>query len=220
MEPKLALSKGRRALVGYRWGLVVLAVVMLALDFATIGLFNSLMNPRFRGFHGLIMFNGDYAILVVPDVLAIVFFALLAFRPQGFAPLKNLSSRVLTGCRVFFSLGLTALVLYGPAMELDVIMGLAKDQEADLDEHEIYQYFLLCARGDGPDFDPMSRKNDQYCQVARARWFLGFFLALLMFGELTWSYFAKDFKVQQESERRLHPETGEYKTMLDSQGVA
>ncbi|KAF9941316.1 hypothetical protein BGZ67_005367 [Mortierella alpina] len=220
MEPKLPPSKGSRALIGYRRGLIILAIVMLALDCTTTGLLDSLMNPRYRGFHGMIMFNGDFTILIVPDVLTMVFFGLLAFCPQGFALLKKLSSCVLTACRVLFSLGLTALILFGPAVELEAVLRLKSEfgHDVPLDEvasaYDAYMDFLFCARAGGPDFD-MTRKNQLYCQVARARWFLGFFLSVLVFGELLFSYWARDLKVQQERDRKLQPETGEYKTMAD-----
>ncbi|KAF9291171.1 hypothetical protein BGZ68_004876 [Mortierella alpina] len=223
MATKLPPSKGSKILMGYRTGIILLAIIILGLDSATVHLLDMLMNPRFRGFHGMIMFKGDYTILVVPDVFTIVFFALLVFRPQGFAPLRKLSSRILTSCRVFFSLGLTALILCGPAMELEVVLRVKSEflNETPADEldraHKDFKDFFFCVgyRVD-PDND-LTRTNQQYCQVGRARWFMGFFLGVLVFGELVLSYWARNFKVQQERDRKLQPETGEYKTMTESE---
>ncbi|CAO3564819.1 unnamed protein product [Mortierella alpina] len=216
MLAKLPPSKGSRILIAYRYSLIVLAIVMLALDCATIGLYESGIKPNLFYFGGLLKEELGYALLLLADLFAIVFFALLIIRPRGFTLFENLSSRVLTSCRVFLSLGLTVLVLYEPAMESESLMllkssiferGLKPDEA-----HAAYMDFFLCKRKSLLEPD-MAQMFQQYCQVARARWFLGFFLAALMLGELELSYWERDFKVQQERDRDLQTGTGEYKTM-------
>ncbi|KAF9941315.1 hypothetical protein BGZ67_005366 [Mortierella alpina] len=221
MTPQLPPSKGSRMLMGYRRSLIILAIIMLALDCATIGLFASLMNPGYDYFYGLSIDKPDYALLLIADLVTIVFFALLVFRPQGLVLLNKLSSRVLTNCRVFFSLGLTVLVLYEPAMELERLMEFKFELNymAFRDEpavaREFYMDYVFCGRRYTPEGN-MARTNQQYCQVARARWILGFVLAVLVFGELLLSYWARNFKVHQGRDETLRTGTDEYKTMIET----
>ncbi|KAF9959839.1 hypothetical protein BGZ72_008613 [Mortierella alpina] len=225
MAPRLPLSKGSKILRGYRGGLILLAIIMLGLDCATIGLFESLMNPMYYRFYGLLIDNIDYALLLIADLFTIVFFALLIFRPQGFSFYKKLSSRILTGCRVFISLGLTALILCEPALELDTLMVLKfiLNHEDFPDEparaHKVYMDFVFCRLRRTPEPD-MARMNQRYCQVARARWILGFVLGVLVLGELALSYWARDLEVQRERDGKRQVETGEYKTMIDSEAYS
>ncbi|KAF9955551.1 hypothetical protein BGZ70_010190 [Mortierella alpina] len=223
MPAKLSPAKGSRILTAYRRSLIVLAVAMLALDCAAIGIFDSKIKPDPFYFDGLLKDEIDNAILLGGDIFAIVLFTLLVFRPRGFTLFKNLSSRVLTGCRVFLSLGLTALVLWEPAIELKLLINIKSFIEERLSDpaqaHAVYMHYFLCERNE--DFEgvepSMAQALQQYCQVARARWFLSFFLAVLVLGELALSYWARDFKVQQERDRELQAGAGEYKTMSDAE---
>ncbi|KAF9291173.1 hypothetical protein BGZ68_004878 [Mortierella alpina] len=193
---------------------------MLALDCATIGLFESMMHPRYEYFYGLLIDGTDYALLLTADLFAIIFFALLVFRPQGLALFNKVSPRVLTGCRVIFSLGLTVLILFAPAMELETIMELKYelnhvDFPDDPDQaHDVYMDFVFCGRRYTPDAD-MAKTNQCYCKAARIRWFMGFLLGALVLGELMLSYWTRDFKAQQERDGKLQTGTEEYKNMVD-----
>ncbi|KAF9571478.1 hypothetical protein EC968_000509 [Mortierella alpina] len=175
MTSKLPTFKGGRILAGYRRSLIALAFIMLALDCASIGLFESLMiSPGYEDFRGFYIDETDYALLLSADLLTILFFALLAFRPQGLGLFKNMSSRVLTGCRVVFSLALTVLVLCKPAIELETLMELkfSLDHVTLPDKpalaHELFMNLAFCGRDYSPEGD-LARMNQRYCQVARAR---------------------------------------------------
>ncbi|KAF9955550.1 hypothetical protein BGZ70_010189 [Mortierella alpina] len=227
MATQLAPSKRRKFLMGYRRSLIALAMIMLALDCATIGLFASLMNsgydyPGYDYLHGIAIDKADYILLLTADLLTIVFFALLIFRPQGFALFNKLSSRVLRSCRVFYSLGLTVLVLYEPAVELDMLM-VFKDELSHMRfrgapdvAHEVYMDYVFCG-GKYTPASALARTNQQYCQVARSRWFLGFLLSALVLIELALSFWARDSNVQWEQDGTLEARTEEYKAMIESE---
>ncbi|KAF9291172.1 hypothetical protein BGZ68_004877 [Mortierella alpina] len=221
MTSKLPPPKGSRILIGYRRGVIVLATIMFALDCATIGLFESKIKPQLFYYGGLYRDDVSYALLFIADLFTIVLFAFLAFRPQGFALLKNLSSHILTGCRVVFSLGLTVIILYEPAVELDSLMVFRSFIQDKLSDpaivQKVFMKFFLCKPKDTLEvLNPeMAQAFQQHCQVARSRWFLGFFLAALVFGELALSCWTRDFEVQRERDGKLQDETREYKTMSE-----
>ncbi|KAF9959838.1 hypothetical protein BGZ72_008612, partial [Mortierella alpina] len=106
-----------------------------------------------------------------------------------------------------------------PAIELETLMILKafirERRLAPAAVEEVYLKFVFCRVRPTYDSD-MARMDQQYCQVARARWCLAFVLGAAVFGELALSYWARDFKVQQKRDGTLQDDTGKYKTMADS----
>ncbi|KAF9986050.1 hypothetical protein BGZ75_002279 [Mortierella antarctica] len=188
--PTLPHYNGRKFLVGLRYSLVAIATMVLAMDFATLG-----MNVA------ITMASRNYTLPLITDFLVIILFTVLAVNSSKLTLFKQASSRLVSGARVVFSLILAALALYNPVNELqtykDLIVqlnqpypmeGQGRDSKAD---DWMLNTLYFCDMGE----DAKSLHN--HCVVSRVRSLLAVFIAALMLVELGVAYRSRDYRSQQ-----------------------
>ncbi|KAF9574982.1 hypothetical protein EC968_004742 [Mortierella alpina] len=185
---------------GLRYSLVVLATIVLAMDFATLGMGIAITVD-----------SRSYALPLTSDFLVIILYTILAVNSPKLTLFKRARSRLVSGFRVAVSLFIAALVLYNPVYELHIYKSLIQQvtrtdmirypDEISDDYDWLFNALYFC------HMDEYAEAIYSHCVVSRVRSLLAVFITLTMLVELGVAYRSRDYRSQRalKNEEKYEP---------------